>query len=437
MCMESLSGKMGKRIAAAGAALALGILVTVINPAVSWAAETGTYLVTVSPSYTDPETGNVEDPGDNAAIGQGMTERMCGSTGLLEVDVNGDTYLTLRYYLSQFIRDVSFEERSGGSYRTLSWQRMKIKDPVDGASDVSDKYGYTDYRVKVGGIGSVLRGKAYIDAMGRDVVYFITFSNPVPGSGDFIVSLPAAETNGAAEADAGPPEEGEADVSQTAGSSGLSAGQAAADRLPETDGSGPETSAESQSEEADMLLMNGSGDADEPVTGIPRKPGAGTGAVPAAMDEPEPETYHLQTDYDLAAVPVRDARKLTAPLLEAATGITGMTGDDGYPAAAASMGSKNTGSNQMVMVVLLAVSALLMARFGLASLGQRRQAAGKMGKKDAVFESAEYLAAAAALETQYRAAAERLQQEFRERAAARMEPAPKAECGGKQNEDAG
>lgn len=49
-----------------------------------------------------------------------MTEKLCGPKGLLEVEEGGDMYLTVRYYLSQFVTDVVFEERLGGAYESLS-----------------------------------------------------------------------------------------------------------------------------------------------------------------------------------------------------------------------------------------------------------------------------------------------------------------------------
>ena len=154
----------------------------------AWALPKGNYLVTVSPSYRDPESGEIEDPGNNEAIGQGMTEKLCGRSGLLEVGEGGEMYLTVRYYLSQFVRDVSFEERSGVSFSPLSFQEMQTRAPREGADNIDEKYGYTDYRMKVKSMDSVFRGKAYIEPMGRNVVYFFRFGNPVPGSGDFVLS---------------------------------------------------------------------------------------------------------------------------------------------------------------------------------------------------------------------------------------------------------
>ena len=94
--------RFGQRLLAGVMTLTLTMGIGAVRPVTAWATEEGTYL------------------GNNEAIGQGMTERMCGSTALLEVEGSGTMYLTVRYYLSQFISDVTFEERDGGSFTELT-----------------------------------------------------------------------------------------------------------------------------------------------------------------------------------------------------------------------------------------------------------------------------------------------------------------------------
>ena len=120
--MEGTVRKIRRNILCCAGALTAAVILSAL-PAqkVFGAQDPGTYTVTVTPTYRDPVTGDIEDPGNNEAIGQGMTENLCGSTGLLEVAEDGTTYLTVRYYLDQFIGDVTFEERASGS---SSWSPL-------------------------------------------------------------------------------------------------------------------------------------------------------------------------------------------------------------------------------------------------------------------------------------------------------------------------
>lgn len=375
-----LKKKTGRRecwLPAAVMAVALGIVMAAGQAVTAMALETGAYLVTVKPSYRNPATGAIDDPGNNEAIGQGMTERMCGSTGLLEVDDSGGMYLTVRYYLSQFIKNVSFEEDMQGSFTTLPHEEMQTRAAVEGASDLEEKYGYTDYRIPINSMESVFRGKAYIDAMGRDVVYFFTFSDPVKGSGDFKVSASrtgdsaAPETQGAELPAQGAAEPDEALHAEPADEEGR--------EIRDTGASGTGS--------------NGSGHADDPVTGIPGKPSGKTSSgVSSLPAEPEPddqgEDFSLDTRYDLSAVPVKEARKLVDPMLEKATGITGGTYKHDIGTSAASMGTMDEGSNgnRTVMIVLLAAAFLLLLQYAVSAL---RRDGGKRASPGQYPENAE------------------------------------------------
>ncbi|MCD8121148.1 MAG: hypothetical protein LUE65_02770 [Clostridiales bacterium] len=433
--MEDERKRIGKKLSAIVSVLVTAAVLTCMNIGTAWAMDAGAYLVTVAPSYKDPETGSVDDPGNNAAIGQGMTERMCGSTGLLEVENSGEMYLTVRYYLSQFIRDVSFEERIGGDYVSRSYQAMQSRAANEGSNDIEEKYGYTDYRIPIGSMDSVFRGKAYIEAMGRNVVFFFTVSDARSGSGDFVVSSgTAAQTE-------------VTDVSQdmqTGTGQGNMAAQAAdpqtgtqissgtqyvlteeADAGEVTDGMGEQTSkweelAKSVSENGTDVAddwINGSGSADDPVTGIPVKPtvqsenmgkyptsGAetasvvpsGAAAVAAASDSKEtsPTDYHLETAYNLSAVSMKEARKLTEPMLEAATGIAGIAGDLELAETPETGGEKRElNGNKLVMMVLLGAAVLLFVWFAAVGVqpgrrsgeteleaGSRKQTGGEKGE---------------------------------------------------------
>lgn len=351
------------------AALAAVVVLTMTQCLAAFGMETGTYLVTVTPSYTNPVTGGVDDPGNNEAIGQGMTERMCGSTGLLEVDSSGQMYLTVRYYLSQFIRNVTFEEGNGKSYSSVSYQEMQKKAAQDGAADISDKYGYTDYRIPISSIDSVFRGKAYIDAMGRDVVYFFTISSPVPGSGDFV-------TGGVAQGKSAQAGQSAEELSQTV----VIAGQTTGQTSEQTTGQSADT------EEADRAWVlaeedelndlqqedaeNGSGEANDPVTGIPIKAEADAAAAVVTKEGPLTETvsYHLDTNYDLSTVPLDEARKAIEPILDEAVGITNSNEKIQKSMASVSAPAAERNPNQTIMVVLVTAAVVLLVQFMAAGI---------------------------------------------------------------------
>ncbi len=428
--MEDERKRIGKKLSAIVSVLVTAVVLTCMNIGTAWAMDAGAYLVTVAPSYKDPETGSVDDPGNNAAIGQGMTERMCGSTGLLEVENSGDMYLTVRYYLSQFIRDVSFEERIGGDYVSRSYQAMQSRAANEGSNDIEEKYGYTDYRIPIGSMDSVFRGKAYIEAMGRNVVFFFTVSDARIGSGDFVVSSGTAVTDVSPDmsrdTQTGSGQENtevQAADAQTGTqiSSGTQyvlteeadAGESAAGIEEQT--SKWEELAKSVSEngtDAAGDWINGSGSTDDPVTGIPVKPTvqsedmgndsqgvypesgndttqtvsgmktsviAGkypTSGAAAASDSKEtgPTDYHLETAYNLSAVSMKDARKLTEPMLEAATGIAGIAGDLEMAETPETGDEKRElNGNKLVMMVLLGAAVLLFVWFAAAGVQPGRR----------------------------------------------------------------
>ena len=359
----------------------------------AYALSAGTYTVTVKPYYRDPVTGVIEDPGNNEAVGQGMCERMCGSTGLLEVESDGSMYLTVRYYLSSFVHDPSFEERTsfGSSFgSTISYQIMQTKDPVEGSSNIEEKYGYTDFRLPVSSIDSTFRGKAYINPPGKHVVYYFQASNPVAGSGDFITSGTAQEANVSASVESASQSYSDAqsvmgDIldssdAEEEDSSVRASGSKSSSKSSTSSGSSSNSSSDTES--------NGSGSADDEVTGIPLRPkdlvSLTTGETTAVQDTSskastgaEDEDLSLQTKYDLDSVDLTKARKLTDPILEAATGIAGTT--DGVVLDLSSTGSTKSAkdsrvsTNKLVMLLLLFVSAGLLGWFGFVQIKQKQQ----------------------------------------------------------------
>ena len=148
-----------------------------------YGAEPGVYTTTVVTHYRHPQTGIIEDSGGESKyeIGQGMTEGATSKKGLIEVDESGQMYGTIRLILMDAMSNVSFE--------------------VDG-SPVNDQITKengkeVDFRIPINSENSVVRCAAHVDPMGRDVIYYITFSGLTAGSDDFNpqIDLSAANTN--------------------------------------------------------------------------------------------------------------------------------------------------------------------------------------------------------------------------------------------------
>ena len=152
-------------------------LVAGITAIPAYAASNGIYTATATPHYRNPLTGKIEDSGgeDSEVLGQSMTESATDTRALVEVDSNGNTYVTVRLKLMDNIQNPTF----------------KVDGSSVSASLMQEDYSANtaDYRMKVASENSVIRCSMYVVPMGRDVIFFITISNLKSGSGDFVTSI--------------------------------------------------------------------------------------------------------------------------------------------------------------------------------------------------------------------------------------------------------
>lgn len=152
-------------------------LVAGITAIPAYAASNGIYTATATPHYRNPLTGKIEDSGgeDSEVLGQSMTESATDTRALVEVDSNGNTYITVRLKLMDNIQNPTF----------------KVDGSSVSASLMQEDYSTNtaDYRMKVASENSVIRCSMYVVPMGRDVIFFITVSNLKSGSGDFVTSI--------------------------------------------------------------------------------------------------------------------------------------------------------------------------------------------------------------------------------------------------------
>lgn len=152
-------------------------LVAGITAIPAYAASHGIYTATATPHYRNPLTGKIEDSGgeDSEVLGQSMTESATYTKALVEVDSNGNTYITVRLKLMDNIQNPTF----------------MVDGSTTSASLMQEDYSANtaDYRMKVASENSVIRCSMYVVPMGRDVIFFITVSNLNSGSGDFVTSI--------------------------------------------------------------------------------------------------------------------------------------------------------------------------------------------------------------------------------------------------------
>lgn len=148
-----------------------------------YAAETGTtYIATTQAHYVHPVTGEVADSGNNEAIGQPMTENITNAKALLEQTDAGNMYATLRLSMMDNISNVRFstQEWGGSGWNLVTNSIMQ--------ENVGGDY-TSDFRFVIPNESVVIKVEFYVTPMGRDISYFVIFTNFEEGSSDFIVSI--------------------------------------------------------------------------------------------------------------------------------------------------------------------------------------------------------------------------------------------------------
>lgn len=156
--------------------LALTVFALVF-PAKLQAADAGIYTATTTAYYAHPETGEVEDPGNNAGIGQPMTESVLQRAALVEIDKNQNTYITLRIGMLDQLGEVSFASQPS---KSVSFQASSAQLMQKNSSNQT-----ADYRFKVSSETGTIRISVYVTPMGRSVIFYGKLGGLRAGSGDF------------------------------------------------------------------------------------------------------------------------------------------------------------------------------------------------------------------------------------------------------------
>ncbi len=183
----------------------MGVLV---QPAL--ALDFGVYTASTTTNYLNPDTGVTEDGGtQNVELGEGMCRSAVDKTALIEVDADGNVYVTVRMLLYSNLSKIKFytQAKSGGSYSAASASITAENAANDSA----------DFRFKVPKAGCNVKTTMYVAPMGRDVTFFwnVNSGTAKAGSGDFVVNIdlnakPKAEEPAPAPAKAATPAKSEA-----------------------------------------------------------------------------------------------------------------------------------------------------------------------------------------------------------------------------------
>ena len=142
-------------------------------------------------SYEDPVTGSVEDAGgkNNEALGQSMVSNVVDETALIEENPSGGYYVSLRFHLMDNLSDIRFSERKVDSD---SWkQRESEKTASDGEQ--------ADFRLPIETEDSVIRTECYVEAMGRDVIFYVTLSDFTEGNQGAFAQMDSKDAKTAAQ----------------------------------------------------------------------------------------------------------------------------------------------------------------------------------------------------------------------------------------------
>lgn len=241
----SIFCSMVERLAVAG--LSAVLLFTMILCTPVSAAANGIYLATTSPSYTHPVTGVVEDPGNNQVLGQSMVESAVNSKALIEVDPNGNTFATVRLKLMDNIQNPSFSVQPDANSGFSSVSATVMQEDLNNNT--------SDFRFAIPSENAIVRATFYVVAMGRNVIFYISFSGLQQGSGDFVTSV----TVSSPQTDPGQAQQPEAPASSAA--SPNSSGQSESPQESSSSEETPQTSSTSLAEmkSAQALLEEASG----------------------------------------------------------------------------------------------------------------------------------------------------------------------------------
>ena len=150
------------------------------------ALDDGAYLMGCSSSYANPLTGQIEDGGTNIALGDSMIASILEDQLLLE-KVGGKIYITVGLGLSSQVSNVRMkvmDSKGNMSSRSVA---------VTGSSQANGD-AVKHYRIQVDSLSQYISPMMYVDAMGRDVQFFITLNSSSISAGTGIYTSQMVKT---------------------------------------------------------------------------------------------------------------------------------------------------------------------------------------------------------------------------------------------------
>ena len=155
----------------------LSLLLALLLLLPSRAFANGPCIVDMRASYRHPATGVIEDSGKNEGIGQGMAEGVLHPQALYE-EVGGKRLLTIRLHMMDNVSKVGIAvQRKGAS----GFSNTSYDTPQGGGE-------WKDFRFQLPAKECVIRLSLFIDAMGREVIFYGDMGHMTPGNTDFVLS---------------------------------------------------------------------------------------------------------------------------------------------------------------------------------------------------------------------------------------------------------
>ena len=147
----------------------------------------GFYSVTVVPTYQNPDTGVIDDVGQNPGIGNMMVQAQVQPTGYVEIEEDGTIWLNTRWNLADANIYAGFSTSSDGS-QTWTQRDFTVTNQVAVGSyefmgNVFDAT-VTDFRFQLDTLNDTIRCTNYVDAMARDCIWFCYITDIREGVGD-------------------------------------------------------------------------------------------------------------------------------------------------------------------------------------------------------------------------------------------------------------
>ncbi|WP_124060934.1 heme-binding Shp domain-containing protein [Gordonibacter sp. Marseille-P4307] len=176
------SASSAKKAAVAAGLFALGCALAVAlaladRVGLAYAEVSAVYTATTNPSYSNPDTGAIEDAGGSAqsALGTSMAQSITGQQAYVEKDVDGSVFVTLRMAQAAEVGAVSIASDADhdGTFDAAQPAQVMRTDAAENKVDV---------RARIAGERATLRVNMYVNAMGREVVYFVTLGNLQEGN---------------------------------------------------------------------------------------------------------------------------------------------------------------------------------------------------------------------------------------------------------------